>query len=400
MHSARLVRLLVLTLLIMAIPAASFAGVFVSVTVAPPPLPVYVQPPCPQPGYMWTPGYWAWGNDGYYWVPGTWVPAPAVGLLWTPGYWGWSGGYYHWNAGYWGPHIGFYGGVNYGFGYGGVGFVGGEWRGRGFFYNSAVMNVRGAHITNVYVNKTVIVNNRTANRVSYNGGAGGTRSIPTSMERRAAQERHVQATTEQTRHETAAGRNPQLLSRTTAASRPSVPRRDPLTFPPRAQYRPKPRVPRWNPQLGKTGRKHRLRQRNALPLCRVHPQTRHTLRPATTLPSRLALMRMRIPKPASRTRRQPALADLTRKSKRQSIQMRALATRVLFFAGPTPQPQPRPCSGGLNLILRVMAAVRMTTATAAERYSAPPSPKRSITNAYAIGARAERIKLGTSNRPV
>ena len=175
MHSARLVRLLVLTLLIMAIPAASFAGVFVSVTVAPPPLPVYVQPPCPQPGYMWTPGYWAWGNDGYYWVPGTWVPAPAVGLLWTPGYWGWSGGYYRWNVGYWGPHIGFYGGVNYGFGYAGVGFVGGEWRGRGFFYNSAVMNVGGAHITNVYVNKTVIVNNRTVNRVSYNGGAGGTR---------------------------------------------------------------------------------------------------------------------------------------------------------------------------------------------------------------------------------
>ena len=213
MHSARLVRLLVLTLLIMAIPAASFAGVLVSVTVAPPPLPVYVQPPCPQPGHMWTPGYWAWGNDGYYWVPGTWVPAPAVGMLWTPGYWGWSGGYYRWNVGYWGPHIGFYGGVNYGFGYGGVGFIGGEWRGRGFFYNRAVMNVGGAHITNVYVNKTVIVNNRTANRVSYNGGAGGTRSIPTSTERRATQEHHVQATTEQTRHETAAGRNPQLLAK-------------------------------------------------------------------------------------------------------------------------------------------------------------------------------------------
>ena len=45
--------------------AASFAGLFVSITVAPPPLPVYVQPVCP-PGYMWTPGYWAWGDDGYY----------------------------------------------------------------------------------------------------------------------------------------------------------------------------------------------------------------------------------------------------------------------------------------------------------------------------------------------
>ena len=81
MQSARFPRLLVLTLLILAIPAASFAGIFVSITVAPPPLPVYVQPVCPQPGYMWTPGYWAWSDDGYYWVPGTWVPAPAVGLL-------------------------------------------------------------------------------------------------------------------------------------------------------------------------------------------------------------------------------------------------------------------------------------------------------------------------------
>ena len=26
------------------------------------------------------------------------------------------------NAGYWGPHVGFYGGINYGYGYGGVGY--------------------------------------------------------------------------------------------------------------------------------------------------------------------------------------------------------------------------------------------------------------------------------------
>ncbi len=213
MHSTRFVRLLVLTLLVLALPAASFAGILVSITVAPPPLPVYVQPVCPEPGYMWSPGYWAWGDDGYYWVPGTWVPAPAVGLLWTPGYWGWSGGFYRWNAGYWGPHIGFYGGVNYGFGYGGVGFVGGEWRGGGFFYNSAVMNVSGPHFTNVYVNKTVIVNNTTVRNVSYNGGAGGTRSTPSPAERQAAQERHVQATPMQTQHQTAAARNPQLLAK-------------------------------------------------------------------------------------------------------------------------------------------------------------------------------------------
>jgi hypothetical protein len=74
--------------MLVVIPASSFAGVFVSVTVAPPVLPVYAQPPCPGDGYIWTPGYWAWGPDGYYWVPGTWVMAPEPGLLWTPGYWG------------------------------------------------------------------------------------------------------------------------------------------------------------------------------------------------------------------------------------------------------------------------------------------------------------------------
>jgi hypothetical protein len=53
-----------------------------------------------------------------------------------------------------GPHIGFYGGVNYGFGYGGVGFGGGEWRGGSFYYNRSVTNV--TNVTTVY-NQTVIV---------------------------------------------------------------------------------------------------------------------------------------------------------------------------------------------------------------------------------------------------
>src|SRR6185437_9855081 len=88
---------------------------------APPPLPDYAQPPCPQDGYIWTPGYWGWGGGGYYWVPGTWVQPPSVGVLWTPGYWAFGGGVYAFHAGYWGPQVGFYGGVNYGYGYGGRG---------------------------------------------------------------------------------------------------------------------------------------------------------------------------------------------------------------------------------------------------------------------------------------
>jgi hypothetical protein len=39
----------------------------ISVNIGPPALPVYIQPPCPQPNYMWTPGYWAWdGISDYY----------------------------------------------------------------------------------------------------------------------------------------------------------------------------------------------------------------------------------------------------------------------------------------------------------------------------------------------
>ena len=112
--------------LVMSTPSVSFAGCS-SITVAPPVLPVYEQPPVPGPNYIWSPGYWAYGDDDYYWVPGTWVIAPSPGLLWTPGYWGWSDGYYIWHAGYWGPHIGYYGGINYGGGYIGVGFAGGYW---------------------------------------------------------------------------------------------------------------------------------------------------------------------------------------------------------------------------------------------------------------------------------
>jgi hypothetical protein len=83
-----------------------------------------------------------------------------------------------WNAGYWGPHIGFYGGVNYGFGYGGVGYEGGYWNNGVFAYNRTVNNFGGVSITNVY-NKTVIVNNNVS-RTSFNGGAGGTTVRPTA----------------------------------------------------------------------------------------------------------------------------------------------------------------------------------------------------------------------------
>ena len=213
MNFRKFAGLLLLASLSLAIPSATPAqiAVGISVHIGPPALPVYVQPVCPAPGYLWTPGYWAYGPDGYYWVPGTWVLAPTPGYLWTPGYWGWGGGVYLWHAGYWGPHVGFYGGINYGFGYGGVGFGGGEWRGGVFHYNTAVTNVNTTVIHNTYVNNTVI-NRTTVNNVSYNGGTGGVTARPTSAELSAEHEHHVAATSMQTQHEQMARSDRSMLA--------------------------------------------------------------------------------------------------------------------------------------------------------------------------------------------
>src|SRR5215813_1737866 len=206
MQITRMVRYSLLALLLIAIPATASVGVFIQVGTPPPALPVYVQPACPGDGYIWTPGYWAWGPDGYYWVPGTWVLAPEAGFFWTPGYWGWGGGFYVWHPGYWGPRVGFYGGINYGFGYFGTGYAGGYWRDRTFYYNRSVNNVT---ITNVHIyNKTV--NNVTVNHVSYNGGQGGINRRASRDEEMAGRERHIEATNLQTQHENAAKGNRDL----------------------------------------------------------------------------------------------------------------------------------------------------------------------------------------------
>jgi len=182
------------TLVLATLPLAAEAALFVSVAIGPPALPVYAPPPVPAPGYMWTPGYWAWGAGGYYWVPGTWVLAPAPGLLWTPGYWGWAGGVYVWHPGYWGPHVGFYGGINYGYGYSGVGYRGGYWRGGTFI-----------------VNRTVI-NEAPVNRVSFNGGAGGVVAHATPAEIRAAREQHMGMSPVQQQHEQLASRDKTMFA--------------------------------------------------------------------------------------------------------------------------------------------------------------------------------------------
>ncbi len=145
----------------------------------PPPIPDYEQPYCPGDNYIWTPGYWYFSPAiGYYWVPGAWVLAPYIGALWTPGYWGFWGGRYLWYSGYWGPYIGFYGGINYGFGYFGIGYQGGYWNRGAFYYNRSVNRI-GRGVRNVYM-RNVRFNNRS--RVSYNGGRGGLNVRPTQSQ--------------------------------------------------------------------------------------------------------------------------------------------------------------------------------------------------------------------------
>jgi hypothetical protein len=185
--------------------ARSQISIGVAITVAPPELPIYDPPVCPEPNYLWTPGFWAWGPDGYYWVPGAWVPAPEPGLLWTPGYWGFDGGHYGWHDGYWGPHVGFYGGVNYGYGYYGNGFAGGEWRGGNFAYNTAVVHVNRTIIHNTYINRTVIRNTHNS-RASFNG-RGGISARPTAQQQRWGGDRHVAPTQMQVQHARIAGQD-------------------------------------------------------------------------------------------------------------------------------------------------------------------------------------------------
>jgi hypothetical protein len=205
-------RPLLVVLAILAVSGACFAQVSVGISVgfAPPELPVYEQPICPAEGYIWTPGYWAWDSDAgdYYWVPGTWVMAPQVGFLWTPGWWGWGGSAFIFHEGFWGPVVGFYGGINYGYGYFGHGYEGGRWDHDHFFYNRSVNNVNVTEIHNVY--NTTVVNNYNTPRVSYNGGNGGINERPTPQEEATLRERHIPPVAAQTQHIQAARTNQEL----------------------------------------------------------------------------------------------------------------------------------------------------------------------------------------------
>ena len=181
-------------------PLAAWSQVSLSVTIGPPPLPLYAQPPIPGDGYIWTPGYWAWdpSSGDYIWVPGTWVMPPGVGLLWTPGYWAFIGGGYRWHGGYWGPRVGYYGGINYGYGYVGNGYAGGRWDGGRFRYNTAVNNIPSGRVRDVY---RTPVPQRPTHQESFNGGNSPWNRPPTASERRFDSTQHGSPTPAQVDHQ-------------------------------------------------------------------------------------------------------------------------------------------------------------------------------------------------------
>jgi len=316
----------------------------------PPPLPDYSQPPIPGDGYMWTPGYWAWAPAGYYWVPGTWVMPPYQGALWTPCYWGWRGGRYYFYRGYWGPYIGYYGGINYGFGYGGRGYEGGYWRDHRFYYNRAVNNIRVTNITNVYVHNVTVVNTR---RVSYNG-PGGANLRPVPAELAAMRRNRVAPMTTQIQAQHAAAQNRAQFARVNngrpaemTAARPLPADRETRPMPPARiptpQQRPVPGVGAGQPHP------QSVQQRPGQPQNFARPTPGQPMsRPAPGNPGQQPgqqrpenLARPTPQQPEQRPVPQQRQEQFNRPAPAQPEQARPSAPQQ-NMARPTPQPQQRP----------------------------------------------------------
>lgn len=182
------------------------------VKIAPPPLPSYAQPAMPGEGYLWTPGFWAWREavPDYFWVPGTWVRPPRPGVFWTPAYWSRTDDGYTFHPGYWAEHVGFYGGVVYGYGYGGDGYQGGRWENGVLFYNRAVNNFGSLEIAHAYDLATSADGKA---HVSFNGGRRGTTARPAPEQEQFARERHIGPTPEQRQHFELAAKDRSLYSK-------------------------------------------------------------------------------------------------------------------------------------------------------------------------------------------
>jgi hypothetical protein len=342
----------------------------------PPPLPDYSQPPAPGDNYIWTPGYWGYASSDYYWVPGAWIVAPYVGALWTPPWWGYDNNVYQWHSGYWGPHIGFYGGVNYGFGYTGHGYYGAYWNNGTLDYNRSVTNVDVSIVHNNVYNYSVPDNR--GNRVSYNGGRGGVEARPTPQELAvvrdprtppvSAQVQHARAaSSNRAQFATAGGGHPAALvaTRPIATSYKAPEARPPAAAMRAAQAAPamSPRPEERTPARAPEPENRTTAQRPApaqIPENRLAPAVRPEAQPAPGRPPAPAR-----PEPAARpqetARPQPA-------ARPQEAPRPQPAARPQEAAHPQPAPRPQPAA-------HPAAPPRQEAAPPKPKPAAPPRPE-------------------------
>jgi len=147
-----------------------------------------------------------------------------VGALWTPGYWGFYSSRYWFHPGHWGLHIGYYGGINYGFGYIGTGYEGGYWNSGHFTYNRVYTQVNERKVRNVYsynagnrgMNNQGSFNRGNNNnaRPSFRGGQGGVQARPQASDAAAWREPTAPRMNTQVQHAQKFQSNPGQLANT------------------------------------------------------------------------------------------------------------------------------------------------------------------------------------------
>ena len=71
------------------------------VETAPPPLRVEVRPPRPDPGHVWTPGYWHPEGGRHVWAAGRWMAPPRRGAVWVEPRWERAGRGWRHHPGLW-----------------------------------------------------------------------------------------------------------------------------------------------------------------------------------------------------------------------------------------------------------------------------------------------------------
>ncbi len=94
------IRPLLLSLVVAAAASAPvYAQINVNIVIAPP-APLYEAPPQMAPGYVWTPGYWAFTGDRHVWVHGRTI-VQREGYRWEPDRWEHRGNTYYRHVGRW-----------------------------------------------------------------------------------------------------------------------------------------------------------------------------------------------------------------------------------------------------------------------------------------------------------